>query len=97
MVEDHIAYLIEVLGQDAKIIQPPGDVILLSTETKPVREIHWLRMCVPFNDIFFSSERSLTIERVRGGPFTFVMSRLGPNVPLSMSKWTLPCAPRPQS
>ena len=62
MVEDHIAYLIEVLGQDAKIIQPPGDVILLSTETKPVREIHWLRMCVPFNDIFFSSERSLTIE-----------------------------------
>ena len=56
------AYLIEVLGQAAKIIQPPGDVILLSTETKPVREIHWLRMCVPFNDIFFSSERSLTIE-----------------------------------
>ena len=45
MVEDHIAYLIEVLGQDAKIIQPPGDVILLSTETKPVREIHWLGMC----------------------------------------------------
>ena len=78
MVEDHIAYLIEVLGQDAKIIQPPGDVILLSTETKPVREIHWLRMCVPFNDIFFSSERSLTIERVRGGAVYFCHATSGP-------------------
>ena len=47
------AYLIEVLGQAAKIIQPPGDVILLSTETKPVRRDSLVGMCVPVNDTIF--------------------------------------------
>ena len=79
------------------MIQITGDVKTNGAETIPIRVNLLVRNVLPCDDMLFSSERPLTIERVRGGPFTFVMSRLGPNVPLSMSKWTLPCAPRPQS
>ena len=74
------------------------DVITSGAETIPLRINLLVRNVLPCDDMLFSSERPLTIERVRGGgAFTFFMSRMSPYVPLSMSKWTLPCFPRPQS
>ena len=79
------------------MIQITGDVKTNGAETIPIRVNLLVRNVLPCDDMLFSSERPLTIERVRGGPFTFFMSRMSPYVPLSMSKWTLPCSPRPQS
>ena len=78
MIEDHYCLPNRGFRTGGQDDTTTGDVISFSTETKPVRENHWLRMCVPFDDIFFSSERSLTIERVRGGPFTFAHVTFGP-------------------
>ena len=57
-----MAYLFEVLGQEAKMIQITGDVKTNGAETIPIRVNLLVRNVLPCDDMLFSSERSLTIE-----------------------------------
>ena len=66
-------------------MQNNRDVKTLGAETIPLRINLLVRNVLPCYDMLFGCERPLTIERVRGGPFTFFMSRMSPYVPLSMS------------
>ena len=58
------AYLFEVLGQEAKMIQITGDVKTTGAETIPISVNLLVRNVLPCDDMLFSSERPLTIERV---------------------------------
>ena len=59
-----MAYLFEVLGQEAKMIQITGDVKTTGAETIPISVNLLVRNVLPCDDMLFSSERPLTIERV---------------------------------
>ena len=50
------------------MIQITGDVKTNGAETIPIRVNLLVRNVLPCDDMLFSSERPLTIERVRGGP-----------------------------
>ena len=53
------------------MIQITGDVKTTGAETIPISVNLLVRNVLPCDDMLFSSERPLTIERVRGGAIYF--------------------------